>query len=91
LQTDEDIVLKACILDLACHGELAIARLRHIEDKNILRELQVMQSDGIVHLTAEKVVITNAGKAFIRNICSVFDKRMKKALPGPRQVFSKAI
>src|SRR5688572_9558825 len=91
LQTEEDTLLKACIMNLACNGELKIELLRQAEDEQLLSELKLMQSDGLLHLTPSGILITNTGKAFIRNICNVFDKRMKSTQRDTSQIFSKAI
>ena len=91
LQTEEDTLLKACITDLACNGELKIELLRQVQDENVLNELEVMQSEGLLLVTPSGILITNFGKAFIRNICNVFDKRMKCTQSNATQIFSKAI
>jgi oxygen-independent coproporphyrinogen III oxidase len=91
VQTEEDTLLKACILNLACNGELKIEYLRQVQDESLLNELRVMQSEGILLLTANGISITDNGKAFIRNICNVFDKRMKSPRGTASQIFSKAI
>jgi oxygen-independent coproporphyrinogen-3 oxidase len=91
LQTKEDTLLKACIMNLACNGELKIELLRQVEDEQLLSELREMQSEGILLLTSAGILITNAGKPFIRNICNVFDKRMKSVQSNLGKIFSKAI
>jgi oxygen-independent coproporphyrinogen-3 oxidase len=90
-QTMEDAILKACILSLACNGELKSEALQQVADEELLSELKIMQSEDIIILTDEGIAITSTGKAFIRNICSVFDKRMRRAQHNASQIFSKAI
>jgi oxygen-independent coproporphyrinogen III oxidase len=91
VQTEEDTLLKACIINLACNGELKMECLQQVQDEQLLIELQVMQSEGILVLTLDGISITDTGKAFIRNICNVFDRRMKSPRGNASQIFSKAI
>jgi oxygen-independent coproporphyrinogen-3 oxidase len=91
VQTEEDTLLKACIINLACNGELKMECLQQVQDEQLLIELQVMQSEGILVPTLDGISITDTGKAFIRNICRVFDKRMKSSQENTSQIFSKAI
>jgi oxygen-independent coproporphyrinogen III oxidase len=91
LQTEEDTLLKACIMHLACNGKLTIELLSQIQDEQLLNEVNIMQSEGILLVTPDGISITDTGKAFIRNVCSVFDKRMKSTQGNASQTFSKAI
>lgn len=91
LQTEEDILRKACIMSLACSDELKIEYLQQIQDEQLLDELKVMQSEGILLLTSDGISITETGKAFVRNICNVFDERMKNVQSNASQIFSRAI
>jgi oxygen-independent coproporphyrinogen-3 oxidase len=55
----------------------------------LFEELNVMQCEGIVTLSSVGLKVSALGRAFIRNVCSLFDKRMK-SLPE-KKLFSKAI
>jgi oxygen-independent coproporphyrinogen-3 oxidase len=91
VQTEEDSLLKACIINLACNGELKMESLQQVQDEQLMIGLKVMQAEGILQLTPDGISITDMGKAFIRNICNLFDKRMKSTQSNASQIFSKAI
>ncbi len=89
--SDEDLLLKECILRVCCQGTLSHALLRQVANPKILKTLQDMEQEGIIELfDGGGLKVTAAGHPFIRNICSVFDKRMNKDA-NHQQVFSKAI
>ena len=46
--------------------------------------------DGLVKIEDDQLTVTEQGKPFIRNICAVFDKRMRSRNPG-QKVFSSSI
>jgi len=88
-QSEEDLFIKRCILEIACKGELQTALLHGIMNETLFEELSVMQEEGIITLTDQGLKVTELGRAFIRNVCSLFDKRMK-CLPE-KKLFSKSI
>ena len=60
----------------------------HVADaREFLKELL---ADGMVTLEESRLSVTEAGKPFIRNICVLFDKRMREKNPH-QKVFSSAI
>jgi oxygen-independent coproporphyrinogen-3 oxidase len=77
LQTEEDILIRNCILEVACHGKINTARIEAIDSPLIMDTLKVMHSEGILKSTPEGFEVTEAGRAFIRNVCSVFDQNLK--------------
>ncbi len=92
LLTEEDLLIKEAILDIACKGELSLSKeLVALLPEDVFAELSQMQDEGLVKLTEGKLTVTEAGKAFTRNICMVFDLKLKQAEPAEQQVFSKAI
>lgn len=52
--------------------------------------LKELLTDGIVKLEGSRLSVTEAGKPFIRNICVLFDKRMRQKNPQ-QKVFSSSI
>lgn len=89
--SDEDLLLKECILQICCQGKLNHALLNQVVNPSVLETLHEMEQEGILELFDEGgLKVTAAGHPFIRNICSVFDKRMNKQA-SHQQVFSKAI
>lgn len=90
--TDEDLVIKRHILNLLCTGEFYFeSELLDILEKDSLDQFLVMQKEGLVTLTINKLQITGLGKTFIRNIAMVLDMRLKRAKKGANPVFSKSI
>ncbi len=50
-----------------------------------------MEQEGILSLTGHQLRVTEQGKAFTRNICMVFDLRLREQNVSGERVFSKAI
>ena len=91
ISSDEDLLISELILSLICSLQAKIPS--EIWDKlpdNSVWKLQEMESEGILCLEGKRVKINASGKAFIRNVCALFDLRMihKKSL---KMEFSKAI
>lgn len=72
IQTGEDLDLKHQIINIACHGEINAENVDH----EIHQKLREMLNDGILKRTPDGYEVTECGRAFIRNICSVFDKKI---------------
>jgi oxygen-independent coproporphyrinogen-3 oxidase len=49
-----------------------------------------MQHDGLLNIEADRIVITEQGKPFVRNICMAFDLHLKRRKPET-QIFSMTI
>ena len=91
IQTDEDLLIKQCILDLACSGRLSHERLSVVLTDELDQRIVEMEDDGIVVRDDHGLTITTLGQPFIRNICQSFDYRMKEKYSQGDQVFSKSI
>jgi oxygen-independent coproporphyrinogen-3 oxidase len=52
--------------------------------------LEEMKIDGLIQFEANKLIVTEAGKPFVRNICMAFDLRLKRNSPNT-QLFSMTI
>lgn len=91
----DDHLRREVITQLICHFQLNFS---HIEQQfNItftdyfaveLKELQGMQQDGLLSVSADSIEVQAAGKLLIRNICMVFDRYMRNR---QQQRFSKVI
>lgn len=91
IQTAEDIHTKQLILEIACHGSI---RLKDVagNDPLIRATLAEMRREGIISVAADGYKVTENGRAFIRNICSAFDRHLQaENAAGGAGVFSKAI
>jgi oxygen-independent coproporphyrinogen-3 oxidase len=88
--SDEDLLLRQCILQISCQGQLSQELLGQVINPFILETLTEMEKEGILYLYDGGMKVTTAGEPFIRNICRVFDRRTNEQQNG-QQVFSKAI
>lgn len=90
-QTEEDIQTKKLILELICNQNtnwnLCFFTLL---GKDIWDKLKEFQSENLIRFDTAGMEILEAGIPFIRNICMVFDKRMKNR-NEKKFTFSKAI
>lgn len=86
--SDDDLLIRQCILEISCKGELSADLLVAVADRAILDALLEMEREGILYLIDGGLKVTTAGQPFIRNICKVFDKRMGYTLG---EKFSRAI
>lgn len=93
--SEDDILRREVINQLICHFELDF---KDIEDRfNIgfsdyfadeVKQINEMQSDGLLELNEDKISVLPEGKLLIRNICMVFDIYLNK---NKEQRFSKVI
>jgi oxygen-independent coproporphyrinogen-3 oxidase len=90
VQSNEDLLLKECIQEIACAGKIKRQQLMDVLREDVARELKIMQLDGLLTFTNDSLIITETGKPFIRNICKVFDMRLKKSTRNGK-IYSKAI
>ena len=92
IQTSRDLLLKKCILELACEGKIHRESISHLKIERVLPQLGKMMEEGIISYNADGIAVTDFGRAFIRNVCSIFDYRMSEAEERNKPtLFSKAI
>jgi oxygen-independent coproporphyrinogen III oxidase len=92
IQTEKDIEVKQCILQIACDGRIRQQCISTVDSNAILTELDNMRDEGILSLNMDGFELTSLGRPFIRNICSLFDMRMKAAqAKAIVKLFSQAI
>ncbi|MBL4560940.1 MAG: oxygen-independent coproporphyrinogen III oxidase [Labilibaculum sp.] len=90
--SDEDVIVKRAILDITCRRELLFTDdLKAYLPKTIKEELQVLANEGIITFDDEKLVVTDLGMIFLRNIAKLFDNKLRYAKSGEDNMFSKAI
>jgi oxygen-independent coproporphyrinogen III oxidase len=93
IMTEEDMNFKQLILDLSCRGEAIINDYvkSSLQEQGII-DLKEMEKEGLLNLSEEKLTVTEIGFAFIRNICMVFDMRLRNSKAVTRdRMFSKSI
>lgn len=88
----EDLIIRKHILNLMCIGETswqpdALCPSKKIE---IQKRLAVLEADGLIQASTQKVLVTSLGKRFLRNICMAFDTRLWAKQPNS-QLFSMAV
>jgi oxygen-independent coproporphyrinogen-3 oxidase len=87
-QTEEDLTRRKIIHDIMCKFEAHWPHYLHTP--SVEEQLCSLEADGIIVLKGKNLVVTEVGKAFIRNVCAVFDAYL---VPGEnlQGTFSKAI
>lgn len=89
LLTQEDLVIRKHVLDLMCNFRTSFPDLDGAE-KEILNRLAEPLKDNLISLMQDEIVITEQGKAFLRNICMAFDMRLWADQPQT-QLFSMTV
>ncbi len=89
LLTREDLIIRKHILDLMCNFRTSFPDLSGAE-KEILDRLAEPLRDNLIALTQNEIIITEEGKAFLRNICMAFDLRLWDDQPQT-QLFSMTV
>ncbi|MFI0397442.1 MAG: oxygen-independent coproporphyrinogen III oxidase [Thiolinea sp.] len=94
--TEDDQIRRYVIQQLTCQFLVdfqTASRQLNIDFKAYfapeLKQLATMQSDGLIELRPDKLLITAHGRFLVRNICMVFDTSLKQA--NTTQRFSKVI
>ncbi|MEZ5054747.1 MAG: oxygen-independent coproporphyrinogen III oxidase [Chitinophagales bacterium] len=76
--SEEDILYRKHILNIACKGATNWENELELSEKMKLR-LHTLQQDGLISWQTHQLEVTPLGWSFLRNICSVFDKKMNDA------------
>lgn len=89
---EEDLKIRLHILNLMCDLETSFSlesmKFKELEDTKI--RLKEMEADGLLKWEEDKLVVTEAGRIFVRNICMTFDLRMLRNKPETR-IFSMTV
>ncbi|WP_296279511.1 oxygen-independent coproporphyrinogen III oxidase [uncultured Acinetobacter sp.] len=88
----EDLKIRKHILNLMCTFETSWAEssMDFLERIDVIQQLTEMQQDGLLQIENDRIVITEQGKPFVRNICMAFDLRLKRRKPET-QIFSMTV
>jgi oxygen-independent coproporphyrinogen-3 oxidase len=88
----EDMILRKNILELMCKNE-TVFQPEFLEEgfiKDAKIKLKAMEADELVLLEGNKIIVTNKGKSFIRNISAAIDAQLwRKQMAKP--AFSRSI
>ena len=92
LLTDEDRLIRQHILNIMCQFETnwGDQELQFAELEQCLQKLEEMDTDGLVQLKDDGLVVPESARPFVRNICMAFDLRLMRNAPETR-VFSMTI
>ena len=88
----EDLKIRKHILNLMCTFETSWAEssMDFPERVDVIQQLTEMQQDGLLQIENDRIIITEQGKPFVRNICMAFDLRLKRRKPET-QIFSMTV
>jgi len=92
LLNEEDLIIRKHILDLMCKGETNWNKDQYkypIIQEGLAR-CEELKKDGLVELLPCKLIITEKGKSFLRNICLCFDSHYW-ASKSTSEMFSSAV
>jgi oxygen-independent coproporphyrinogen-3 oxidase len=87
LLNEEDRFYREKILKMITRFEVLLEP-REIDEVRLF--LRTMIDDGLVKLEGNLLKMTSAGRPFLRNVCMVFDVRLRRNQPHSK-VFSQAI
>jgi len=90
--SDEDLIVRKHITNIMCNSETTWDSLSGRETVILdgLARLKELESDGLVVISDDGLVVPDTGKPFIRNICMALDARLWANVPET-EVFSKTI
>ncbi|MDX1627956.1 MAG: oxygen-independent coproporphyrinogen III oxidase [Fulvivirga sp.] len=89
--SNEDLVIRQFILNIACRGEARWHDYPHLLDFDTNIALLDMAYEGLIELFGDGLRVTAVGMTFLRNICMVFDKKLVQKTQNDQPQFSKAI
>jgi oxygen-independent coproporphyrinogen III oxidase len=86
---EEDLILRKHILNLMCRFETSWdeKKMEHPFLDETLANLSHMEDDNLIEIYHDKIIITEKGKPFVRNVCMAFDARLWRRQPET-QLFS---
>lgn len=90
--SDEDIDFKKYILEISCLGHTQFMPW-HMESLRrwSFPQLEDLAADGLIEWDDEKLLVTDLGRNFIRNICKAFDLHLARKEGTAEKLFSNAI
>ena len=90
--TEEDLIIRQHILNLMCSFETSWDdnQGNFAELPDVLIKLKELESDGLLEIHARKLIVTEKGRPFVRNICLPFDMRLQRNKPET-QLFSMTV
>jgi oxygen-independent coproporphyrinogen-3 oxidase len=73
--SNEDLLVRQLILDLMCQFSTSIAEYKKYDLHYAIfkSKIKPLLEDGIVEIINDQLIITEAGKPFVRNVCMTLD------------------
>ncbi|MEN8816510.1 MAG: oxygen-independent coproporphyrinogen III oxidase [Nonlabens sp.] len=90
--TAEDLIIRKHISNLMCTFETSWSddSLYFKELPDVLSSLIELEQDNLLELHSNKLMVTEKGRAYVRNICLPFDLRLQRKKPET-QLFSMTV
>lgn len=90
--TEEDLIIRRHILNLMCQFATSWQdpAMAFAEIPQVLDSLKEMEADKLLHIGDQQLIVPDAGKPFIRNICMAFDLRLRRKMPETK-IFSMTV
>src|SRR5690606_38618570 len=89
--SNNDLILRNAILDIICKFKVDLALVYTIIPKDLLlNRLSEFLKDNLLFIENDTLIVTDLGKAFVRNICMAFDEYLIESNPK-NQLFSMTI
>jgi len=97
----DDVVRRHVITNLMCNFHLDVRELERRFDLSFrdafatelaeLTDADSPASHGLIEVTPEAIEVTPLGRLFVRNVCMVFDRRLRAKATPERPVFSRTV
>lgn len=87
----KDRAIRKCILDISCSGEINQLSVDYLLNQQAKSQFKEMVDEGLIQSTLDGWKVTDAGHAFIRNICMLFDQNIQRKQKSSTSKFSNAI
>jgi oxygen-independent coproporphyrinogen-3 oxidase len=90
--TQEDLIIRKHILNLMCTFETSWTDddLFFTELQGVLIKIKELENDGLIEIGSKKIIVTEKGRPFVRNVCLPFDLRLQRKKPKT-QLFSMTV
>ncbi|MEJ7692513.1 oxygen-independent coproporphyrinogen III oxidase [Daejeonella sp.] len=87
--TPEDLTIRRIILDIMCLGKTTLSANDPLYPGFVSR-LRPLEKDGLVYINDARIIVTETGRSFLRNICMCFDQKLVSNV-STTQIFSTTV
>jgi len=96
--TEDDVLRGEIILELSCNARLDVREIERRFDidfasqfENELKQLEEMETDGLLSVTTDEIRLTETGRYLVRNACMVFDAWLERDPSSGAPRYSKTV